>query len=343
VLTAKGRAQANVTKDVIAMDTFDVCLRSPLARARETADIAWGTRAGTAFVDVDDLREIDLYAFEGLFKEDGMEKYGESYANWKKNPRAFEIDGHYPVRELWDRATRVWNETLLARRETKILVVAHNAVNQALIGSALGLGPEYFRRIVQSNCAVSRLIIDEGFEPNTGRGVKLEVFNQTPEAPVGKKDAVVLVHEPTSIEEEAKITRSMVNVLKNTSVGALLHSPDGPAARLAEKVFDRCQREMSGECPFEANVVNSVDDILTSLADTPRNGGSTFIIHEKAVCQDFLAHVLERDSGEIFSLSPGGMSVINMKGGPAKDPVAVCINYLLHLPSIERAAIDDTY
>jgi hypothetical protein len=135
----------------------------------------------------------------------------------------------------------------------------------------------------------------------------------------------------------------MVNVLKNTSVGALLHSPDGPAARLAEKVFDRCQREMSGECPFEANVVNSVDDILTSLADTPRNGGSTFIIHEKAVCQDFLAHVLERDSGEIFSLSPGGMSVINMKGGPAKDPVAVCINYLLHLPSIERAAIDDTY
>lgn len=36
----------------------------------------WGTRSGTAFVDVDDLREIDLYAFEGLLKEDGMERYG---------------------------------------------------------------------------------------------------------------------------------------------------------------------------------------------------------------------------------------------------------------------------
>lgn len=343
VLTAKGQAQANLTKDVIALDEFDVCLRSPLARARETAEIAWGTRSGTAFVDVDDLREIDLYAFEGLLKEDGMERYGQSYANWKKNPSEFEIDGHYPVRELWDRATRVWNEALLARRETKILVVAHNAVNQALIGSALGLGPEYFRRIVQSNCAVSRLIIDESFEPNTGRGVKLEVFNQTPEAPVGKKDALVLVHAPTSIEEEAKITRSMVNVLKNTSVGALWHSPDGPSARLAEKIFDRCQREMSGACPFEAKVVNSVDDILTSLAEGTHGGGSTFVIHDKVVCQDFLAHALERNSGEMFSLSPGGMSVINMKGGPAKDPVAVCINHLLHLPSAEQAAIDDTY
>ena len=78
MLTAKGQAQANLTKDVIALDKFDVCLRSPLARARETAEIAWGTRSGTAFVDVDDLREIDLYAFEGLLKEDGMERYGQS-------------------------------------------------------------------------------------------------------------------------------------------------------------------------------------------------------------------------------------------------------------------------
>jgi broad specificity phosphatase PhoE len=29
------------------------------------------------------------------------------------------------------------------------MVVAHNAVNQALIGSALGLPPRYFRRLLQ--------------------------------------------------------------------------------------------------------------------------------------------------------------------------------------------------
>jgi 2-carboxy-D-arabinitol-1-phosphatase len=33
------------------------------------------------------------------------------------------------------------------------LIVAHNAVNQALIATAVGLPPEYFRRLLQSNAA----------------------------------------------------------------------------------------------------------------------------------------------------------------------------------------------
>ena len=36
-----------------------------------------------------------------------------------------------------------------------ILIVAHNAVNQALIGTALGLQPFHFRRLVQSNAAAT--------------------------------------------------------------------------------------------------------------------------------------------------------------------------------------------
>ena len=36
-----------------------------------------------------------------------------------------------------------------------ILIVAHNAVNQALIGTALGLQPFHFRRLVQSNAAAA--------------------------------------------------------------------------------------------------------------------------------------------------------------------------------------------
>lgn len=46
-------------------------------------------------------------------------------------------------------------------------------------------------------------------------------------------------------------------------------------------------------------------------------------------------YVLERNSGEMFSFSFGGMSVINMKGGLVKDFVVVCINYLLYLLLVE--------
>lgn len=97
------------------------------------------------------------------------------------------IDGHYPVRELWARARSCWTR-ILAHESKSTLVVAHNAVNQALIATALGttfssngndylghliftsscrflivgLGTEYFRILLQSNCGVSVLDVTPG-------------------------------------------------------------------------------------------------------------------------------------------------------------------------------------
>ena len=44
------------------------------------------------------LREVDLYSFQGLVKADGKALHGEQYRNWQRQPAAFEIDGHAPVR-----------------------------------------------------------------------------------------------------------------------------------------------------------------------------------------------------------------------------------------------------
>nr|TKR83344.1 hypothetical protein D5086_0000268490 [Populus alba] len=48
----------------------------------------------------------------------------------------FNIDGHFPVRELWGRAGNCWNK-ILAHESRSVLVVAHNAVNQALVATAI--------------------------------------------------------------------------------------------------------------------------------------------------------------------------------------------------------------
>jgi broad specificity phosphatase PhoE len=50
------------------------------------------------------------------------------------------------------RASLAWQDILSEKDdapEKAVMVVAHNAVNQALIGSALGLPPRYFRRLLQ--------------------------------------------------------------------------------------------------------------------------------------------------------------------------------------------------
>ncbi len=64
----------------------------------------------------------------------------------------------YMCRELWFRASLAWQQILgdqSGNRNT--LLVAHNAVNQALVATAIGLPPTYFRRLLQNNAATTVL------------------------------------------------------------------------------------------------------------------------------------------------------------------------------------------
>ncbi|RZB80334.1 putative 2-carboxy-D-arabinitol-1-phosphatase [Glycine soja] len=125
-----------------------------------------------------DLELNDLDRNMGLLKHEGKERFGSAFRQWQVDAANFNIDGHYPVRELWDRARSCWTK-ILAHDSRSVLVVAHNAVNQALVATAIGLGPEYFRTLLQSNCGVSVLDFiprSEGGSPH----ICLNRLNQTP-------------------------------------------------------------------------------------------------------------------------------------------------------------------
>lgn len=187
VLTKKGESQAETSRQMLIDDHFDACFASPLARSKRTAEIIWGPRQETIVPDID-LREIDLYSFQGLLKHEGKARYGAAYREWQVDAANFMIDGHYPVRELWERARSCWTK-ILAHDSRSVLVVAHNAVNQALVATAIGLGAEYFRTLLQSNCGVS--VLDFIPRPEGGSThICLNRLNQTPGSPVaGGKSA----------------------------------------------------------------------------------------------------------------------------------------------------------
>ncbi|XP_004506138.1 probable 2-carboxy-D-arabinitol-1-phosphatase isoform X2 [Cicer arietinum] len=181
VLTNKGESQAETSRQMLINDNFDVCFASPLARSKRTAEIIWGPRQQLIIPEFN-LREIDLYSFQGLLKHEGKARFGSSYQQWQVDAANFVIDGHYPVRELWDRARSCWTK-ILDHDSRSVLVVAHNAVNQALISTAIGLGEEYFRTLLQSNCGVSVLDFtprSDGVSPL----ISLNRLNQTPGSPV---------------------------------------------------------------------------------------------------------------------------------------------------------------
>ncbi|KAK9127656.1 hypothetical protein Syun_016453 [Stephania yunnanensis] len=234
VLTQKGESQAETSRQMLIDDTFDVCFTSPLIRSKRTAEIIWDGR-GKEMVPELELREIDLYSFQGLLKHEGKERFGEAYRKWQIDAPNFNIDGHYPVRELWARARDCWNKILIHEGKS-VLVVAHNAVNQALVATAIGLSTEYFRVLLQSNCGVS--VLD--FTPRLDDGsphICLNRLNQTPSSPVaasssaGRKTSMRIIlacHGSTQISTESDLQNlgngpmNMLGIIQSQKTAELL-------------------------------------------------------------------------------------------------------------------------
>ncbi|GBF99445.1 2-carboxy-D-arabinitol-1-phosphatase-like [Raphidocelis subcapitata] len=254
-LTAKGEAQAETARSMLEGESFSSLFVSPLARARQTADIV-ARGQGLEPRVLPALREIDLYSFQGLVKSEGKERFGEAFAAWQRDPSGFEIDGHAPVRELWHRGSAAWQHVLTEGgadaaegRTPCALVVAHNAVNQALLGTALGLPPRFFRRLLQSNGATSVLDFEPPPCPGAPPRVTVDRLNQSPGSPFKTDDA----GRPTA--SRVVIVRHAAT--EGSSDGLLLGSLDEPLSALGVVQAGKVAELMMGL---------QIDSLLTSPA-----------------------------------------------------------------------------
>jgi len=179
ILTAKGIEQALSVARVLKNVSIDQCFSSPLQRARATANaIVEFHSQEPKFLD--SLCEINLTSWEGLAHQAVRDEQPEAHAQWHHHPENFELDGRLPIVELWQQAQQAWDAIFAHAQELPeragrktLLIVAHNAINQALLCTALGLPPHAFRRFQQDNAGISVLSI-----PEHGP-VVLESMNQT--------------------------------------------------------------------------------------------------------------------------------------------------------------------
>ena len=184
-LTDLGIAQAKQVGAALAEIAFDHVYASPLKRAHKTAEtIVEVLRADLPETPlpeaVDTIKEIDLPIWEGLSFEEAKAQNPEIFHAWYHDPANCKMaleDGteFYPVRSLYDRATQFWQNILPKHQGQTLLIVAHSAINRALIGTALGLGPDRHENLYQANCAISLL----NFSGVLGDGVQLETMNLT--------------------------------------------------------------------------------------------------------------------------------------------------------------------
>ncbi|CAM9161791.1 unnamed protein product [Choristocarpus tenellus] len=175
-LTDQGTSQAvEAGKNLASLPDLDLgstVVVSPMRRAQQTLACVRDELklVGKDFSNVEivpSIREIELFEWQGQLKDDLIKERPDQYASWVKDPANFNLDGRYPARDLWARAEKAWEEIRSlqsVQKQRKTLVVAHNAINQALLWTALGSDASLFRKISWPNCAILELQWRQGEE-----------------------------------------------------------------------------------------------------------------------------------------------------------------------------------
>ncbi|MEO0352557.1 MAG: histidine phosphatase family protein [Cyanobacteria bacterium P01_A01_bin.15] len=185
-LTEKGEAQAGQVGQFLQGITIDAVYCSPLKRAARTAALITQNLGQGAPVPqtTELLKEISLPLWEAKSFTEIEANYPEAYQAWRHEPNEFKMavpqaDGttqeFYPVRAVWHQASEFWQGLLEQHQEQTVLVVAHSAINRALVGTAIGLGPVALNRMYQANCGISVL----NFPGVWGEPAQLESMNLT--------------------------------------------------------------------------------------------------------------------------------------------------------------------
>jgi len=187
-ITEKGRNEAHLAGKALSNIQFNAIYSSPLRRAKETADIIQSEltiHSGESIVGQtsDKLLEIDLPLWERMLTADVKQKFADDYRTWKERPHELrmlvpEVEGtkeYLPVLDLYEQAREFWQEILSSHQGQTILIVGHNGINRALLGTALSISPSRYHCIQQSNCGISVL----NFSGGLGEPVQLESMNQT--------------------------------------------------------------------------------------------------------------------------------------------------------------------
>ena len=181
VLTEKGIADAQTVGNALKGVGIDAFYCNPLQRAKQTAEIIHHSLDNPpALQPTNDLMEIDLPLWEKLLKDEVTVKYAEDYRAWKQQAHEFKMvlqngTQYYPVLALYEQAKQFWQKIIAQHQGKTILIVAHNGINRCLLMSAVGISPDRYHYIQQSNCCVNILNFSNGF----GDAVQIESLNQT--------------------------------------------------------------------------------------------------------------------------------------------------------------------
>ncbi len=162
-LNDNGRAQSGKAAEFLKNVKLDFAISSSMLRPKETAEIILQYHPDLKLELRDELREISHGLWEGKFESEIESSYPGLLEEWKTSPETVQMPEGENLQEVWQRAIASWRDIVKSVYGTGI-VVAHDAINKAILCHLFGLEPEHFWKFKQGNGAVSVIDYPHGPE-----------------------------------------------------------------------------------------------------------------------------------------------------------------------------------
>ena len=344
ILTEAGHSAARQTGAFLRGLMIDAVYTSPLQRAQATAYELLSTIDPEADLQtiqvVDQLRETDMPAWQGLSFQYIRQQFPAEYRTWKQRPHEFQMaiphpqklrgEGGggvapstqprcFPALDLYERIRQFWLATLPHHAGQTLLLATHGGTNRALIGTALGLTPDRFHTIQQSNCGISVLrfpaadclsaqlavmnLTTHVGEPlpqpkEGGRGLRLLLI------PAGASYSVQMQQLATLLKPVTFhfCLSSDLNSCQNTAQEILYHHPATVQLQVLQEGFpDAWRQTIDARRPGTVSAAAN-DQLVTGL-----------VVASAAIIERLLGQTLGLDSDQLWRLpvQPGTLSLVH--------------------------------
>ena len=162
-MNENGKKQAQQAAEFLKDVQIDSAVSSPLLRPKETAEIILQAHPEVDLQLEDRLKEIAHGLWEGKFESEIEQGFPGMLDEWKTAPEKVQMPEGENLEDVWNRSIPAWQAIVESTPpNTTCLVVAHDAINKAVMCHLFGLGPEHFWNFKQGNGSVTAIDYPHG-------------------------------------------------------------------------------------------------------------------------------------------------------------------------------------
>jgi broad specificity phosphatase PhoE len=144
---------------------------SPLIRASRTAEIL-ALPHGLPLQKLEELGEIRMGAWEGLFAQEIEAKFPQLWRTWRADPSAIHMPSGESLTQVRERSILALENIVLQNQGRQVVAVTHDVVARILVAHCLNVSTSIYRRLEVANTSLTVI-------QRTNDVYRLRLFNDT--------------------------------------------------------------------------------------------------------------------------------------------------------------------